>query len=76
MFQEAEDQTLLDAFQQVGVNSPYSCKVGRCGTFELKIVEGEAEHTDSFLTDEQKAAQNTILTCVSRAKGKCIKIDL
>jgi ferredoxin len=67
---------MLDAILESGVNIPYSCRVGRCGTCELNVLEGNIDHYDSFLTEEQKSSQNVILPCVSRAKSEKIVIDI
>ena len=70
-----KDQSLLDALLEAGVQAPYSCRVGRCGTCELRVVDGGVDHYDSFLSEEQKNAHNVILTCVSRAKSGKLVID-
>lgn len=69
-------QTLLEALLQHGMNVPYSCRVGRCGTCELPVAEGEIDHYDSYLTEEQRKSQNCILTCVSRAKSDKLIIEI
>jgi dimethylamine monooxygenase subunit B len=72
----ARDQTLLEALLNKGIKAPYSCRVGRCGTCELKVVEGEIAHYDSFLSEEQKQSQSRILTCVSRGKSDMLVLDV
>lgn len=72
----SKNQTLLEALLTNGIKAPYSCRVGRCGTCEVKVVDGEIEHHDSFLTEEQKNADNCMLTCVSRAKSEYLVIQL
>ena len=52
------------------------CREGVCGTCETRILEGEAEHADQYLSNAEKAAQKTMLICVSRAKGGRIVLDL
>lgn len=52
------------------------CRNGVCGTCETVILEGEADHRDLYLDDEERAAQETMMICVSRAKGKKIVLDL
>ncbi|MBV7506631.1 2Fe-2S iron-sulfur cluster binding domain-containing protein [Bacillus sp. sid0103] len=66
----------LEALLEAGIKAPYSCRVGRCGTCELNVLEGEIDHYDSFLTEEQKGLQKSILACVSRAKSEEIVIDI
>ncbi|WP_442598908.1 PDR/VanB family oxidoreductase [Neobacillus sp. D3-1R] len=64
-----KDQSLLEALLAAGKRVPFSCRIGRCGTCELKVLEGEIEHYDTFLSEEQKKSQQRILSCVSRAKS-------
>jgi dimethylamine monooxygenase subunit B len=71
-----KDQTLLDALLEEGIKAPYSCRTGRCGTCEMKVIQGRVDHYDSFLSDEQKKSQKSILPCVSRAGSKRLMIDV
>ncbi|MEH7335031.1 PDR/VanB family oxidoreductase [Neobacillus drentensis] len=71
-----KEKSLLDALLEAGIKAPYSCRVGRCGTCELKVVEGEVDHYDSFLSEKQRNAQNVILSCVSRAKSEKLMIEI
>jgi len=64
------DKSLLDSLLGAGIVVPYSCRVGRCGTCELRVLEGEIVHYDSFLSDTQKSAQDVIVSCVSRSNNK------
>jgi dimethylamine monooxygenase subunit B len=70
-----KEQTLLEALLEKGMKPPYSCRVGHCGTCELRVVQGEVEHYDTFSAGELEHSQNSILTCVSRAKSNQIVID-
>jgi ferredoxin-NADP reductase len=62
------EQSLLSAVRDAGINVSFDCCIGDCGSCAVKILEGEAEHRDHVLSDEQKAA-GFICLCVSRAKG-------
>jgi dimethylamine monooxygenase subunit B len=64
------DQTLLDALLEEGIQTPYSCRAGRCGTCELNVIHGKVEHFDMFYNEEQKSSHKVILPCVSRAASK------
>ena len=72
----SKEETLLEALLKTGINAPYSCRVGRCGTCELKVLEGEVDHGDSFLSEKERNGNRSILTCVSRAKNGRLRIDL
>lgn len=70
------EETLLSALRRAGVNAPYSCQQGFCGTCRTRILTGQAEHRDTLLTEPERAA-GFMLTCVSRAaSGSCLTLDL
>ncbi len=48
-------------------------KSGTCGTCRTKLLEGEADHRDLVLTENERSSQ--IMICVSRAKTPEITID-
>lgn len=52
------------------------CRNGVCGTCETAILEGEADHRDHYLDDDERAQQKTMMLCVSRAKTKRLVLDL
>lgn len=64
----SEDETLLEALLKAGLDAPYSCKVGGCGSCEVQVVEGEVDHRDHFYKEEERRTKKVILTCCSRAK--------
>lgn len=70
-------QTILQAIENVKAASvDCLCREGVCGTCETAILEGEAEHLDQYLSDDEKAAQKTLMVCVSRARGERLVLDL
>lgn len=70
------DQTALRALLDAGIDVPYSCEQGVCGTCLTRVVEGGIEHRDQYLTDEERAAQDQFLPCCSRAQGKRLVLEL
>ncbi|MFC7882238.1 PDR/VanB family oxidoreductase [Streptomyces sp. NPDC057376] len=68
--------SVLDAVRGAGVEVLYSCTEGTCGTCETDVVEGEPDHRDSVLTDEERAAGETMLICVSRCRGRRLVLNL
>jgi vanillate monooxygenase ferredoxin subunit len=71
------NRTLLDALQDDGVDMMWDCLRGECGLCAATVVdvEGELDHRDVFLSEEQKEEDEAIVTCVSRAVGGSITID-
>ncbi|WP_424215588.1 PDR/VanB family oxidoreductase [Streptomyces sp. BI20] len=53
---------------------PYSCEQGFCGTCQHRVLAGAVDHRDDLLTDGERA--DSMLLCVSRARGEHLVIDL
>ncbi len=70
------DKTLLDVLLDEGLKVPYSCRVGRCGTCEVNVIDGQIEHHDFLLDEDQRKSNKMILTCVSRAKSNQIILEI
>ncbi len=75
--QVGKDQSLLEAMEEAGVDAPYLCRGGACGQCETTVVEAEGKilHGDYWLDDEEKAAGNKIMPCVSRFCGSNLVIE-
>lgn len=72
----AADETLLAALRSAGVDAPYSCQQGFCGTCRVRVTEGVVQHRDTLLTEPEREA-GLMLTCVSRAPaGKNVRLEL
>jgi vanillate O-demethylase ferredoxin subunit len=40
------------------------------------VLEGEPDHRDQYLTDEEKQSNEQIVLCCSRARGKRLVLDI
>jgi ferredoxin len=70
------DQSILQVLRDNGYDANSACEEGICGTCETAIVCGEPEHRDAVLSVEERAANNTMMICVSRAKGSRLVLNL
>lgn len=69
------NRSILEAIRDAGLNTVSSCESGTCGTCKTRLLEGEADHRDMVLMDEEKA--NNLMICVSRAcPGGRLVLDL
>jgi ferredoxin-NADP reductase len=68
--------SILEMLEQAGIPVPSSCLEGVCGTCETDIVDGEAEHRDSILSPEERASNETMMICVSRARTPSLVLDI
>ena len=66
-----EDVSLLDALEGAGVEVMWDCRKGECGLCTVRVLgcDGEIDHRDVFLSEEQKASQTSLCACVSRVAG-------
>ncbi|MBY6382490.1 oxidoreductase [Rhodococcus erythropolis] len=68
--------SVLDAVSAAGIPTFSSCREGTCGSCEVRVLAGEIDHRDSILTDDEQAAQDTMMICVSRAHSARLVIEL
>jgi vanillate monooxygenase ferredoxin subunit len=69
-------QTVVQALRAHGVVVQVSCEQGVCGTCLTRVLEGQPEHRDSYLTDEEKRCNDQFTPCCSRARGERLVLDL
>ena len=62
-----ETESLLQAMLREGIRVDYSCEGGACGTCVVEVVDGEINHCDLCLSDEER--QQLMTACVSRGRG-------
>ncbi|MBC7680886.1 MAG: 2Fe-2S iron-sulfur cluster binding domain-containing protein, partial [Ferruginibacter sp.] len=59
-----------------GVDIPLSCEQGVCGTCLTRVLEGEPDHKDFYLTPQEQAANDQFTPCCSRSKSALLVLDL
>lgn len=66
------DDTIARALAKEGIKIEVKCEEGVCGTCITDVLQGEIEHRDQFLTDEEREDMDQICACCSRGKGKLV----
>ena len=72
----APEQSVLAALAACGINLPTSCEQGVCGTCLTRVLSGEPDHRDVYLTEEERAANDQFLPCCSRSKSPLLMLDI
>jgi ferredoxin-NADP reductase len=71
-----KDKTVVAALAEAGIDIPTSCAEGVCGTCLTRVLEGEMEHHDMFLTAEERGRNDQFTPCCSRARSPMLVLDL
>lgn len=71
-----KDQTIVEALAKEGIEIQTSCEQGVCGTCLTRVLEGEPDHKDVYLTPEEQAANDRFTPCCSRSRSPLLVLDL
>lgn len=71
------NESLLEAIERAGVEAPYLCRGGACGQCETAVLEhnGEFDHRDHWLDQQEHSSGTKIMPCVSRFIGETLVLD-
>jgi len=71
-----KDKTVVQALAAAGVEIATSCEQGVCGTCMTRVLEGEPDHRDTYLTPEEQMANDQFTPCCSRSNSPLLVLDL
>jgi ferredoxin-NADP reductase len=70
------DRSIFEVCKAAGISVVGSCLEGICGTCETEVVDGDVDHRDSILNDEEREANEYMMICVSRCRSARLTLDL
>jgi len=68
--------TILEALLVAGVDAPFSCREGICGSCEVRVIEGTPDHRDAVLSETERASNQSLMICCSGCRSDRLVLDL
>lgn len=72
---QSTGEPILDAALQAGIDPPYSCAGGACGTCRAKVLLGRAVMDQNHVLDDDEVARGYVLTCQAHPVTEEVRID-
>ena len=72
----SENDTIVAALLWHGIEVETSCEQGVCGTCLTRVLDGEPDHRDTFMTPAERTANDQMTLCCSRAKSPVLVLDI
>ena len=68
------DKSIVQVLRENGVDIDTCCEEGFCGTCMTRYLDGEPEHRDSVLDDDDR--RQYVLVCCARSRTEELVLDL
>lgn len=72
---QSTGESILDAALQAGIDPPYSCAGGACGTCRAKVLLGKAVMDQNHVLDDDEVERGYVLTCQAHPIAEEVRID-
>jgi ferredoxin-NADP reductase len=74
VFDVPDDKSIVQVLRENGVEVATSCEAGLCGTCRTPYLEGEPDHRDYVLEEDDR--RHEVIICCSRSKTPELVLDL
>lgn len=67
-------QRLIEAMEAAGLNPPYNCRDGACGTCMCTLEEGEVELVQNQVLNQKDLDERWIIACQAVAQSPRVRV--
>ncbi|MDL5360493.1 2Fe-2S iron-sulfur cluster binding domain-containing protein [Halalkalicoccus sp. NIPERK01] len=65
----AENESILEAAEEAGLDLPYQCRMGVCGVCSAMCEDGEADQMEGMFLSESEKDEGYVLTCIGKPRS-------